>query len=269
MVLFLTIIRLGDDYMKLNIETNIVKNEKMRVFIVHGIAEHLGRYDDFTSFLNKNGYSVVRFDLRGHGKSEGKRGYVKRYEDFLDDLDGVIREHKGIRNVLLGHSMGALITHLYMLRDNPIDYSITSAGPTYFIKDASFLRFTGYRYMGFIKIKNNLSFEKLSHVRKVEELYMSDPLVLKNYHINLIGEMFIRGVRYLNKHYENNQKPILMLHGTEDKIVPEAFSKRLFDKLTQKDKTYTRYEGMWHEILNETDHMKVYQDILGWLNSRS
>ena len=253
--------------MTLNVVKNIVENEKMRVFIVHGIAEHLGRYDDFTTFLNDNGYSVIRFDLRGHGKSEGKRGYVRRFEDFLEDLDTVIHDNKGKKNVLLGHSMGALITHLYMLDNTVIDFVITSAGPTYFIKDAAFLRFTGYRYFGFLKAKNNLSFEKLSHIRQIEEDYMSDPLVLKSYYINLIGEMFIRGVKYLNKHVDQHQKPILMLHGSADKIVPEAFSKRLFDLLPQADKTYKVYQGMWHEILNEKDKISVMQDILEWLEA--
>jgi len=254
--------------MKLHIQTDLVENEKMRIFIVHGIAEHLARYDDFTAFLNKNNYSVVRFDLRGHGKSEGKRGYIKRYEDFLEDVSNVVSNYQGERNVILGHSMGALITHLYMLRKNPMALAITSAGPTYFIKEASFLRYTGYRYFGFLKSKNNLSFEKLSHVRAIEEAYMADPLVLKAYHINLIGEMFIRGVRYLNKNYKLNTKPLLMLHGTDDKIVPESFSKKLFDKYTQEDKTYIKYEGMWHEILNEKDNQKVYQDIVNWLDNR-
>jgi alpha-beta hydrolase superfamily lysophospholipase len=251
--------------MALNVVKNIVENEKMRVFIVHGIAEHLGRYDLFTAFLNEHGYSVIRFDLRGHGKSEGKRGYVRRFEDYLADLDLVIMYNKGKRNCLLGHSMGALITHLYMLNNKVIDCAITSAGPTYFIKDAAFLRFTGYRYFGFLKVKNNLSFEKLSHIRKIEEDYMSDPLVLKSYYINLIGEMFIRGVRYLNKHVDQHQKPILMLHGSDDKIVPEAYSKRLFELLPQQDKTYKVYHGMWHEILNETDSESVMNDIVDWL----
>lgn len=253
--------------MNINVKKDIVKNEKMRVFIVHGIAEHLERYNDFTAFLNKHDYSVIRFDLRGHGKSDGKRGYVRRFEDYLDDLDQVINDNKGKVNCLLGHSMGALITHLYMLDNKVIDFVITSAGPTYFIKDASFLRYTGYRYFGFLKVKNNLSYEKLSHVKQIEDDYMSDPLVLKSYYINLIGELFVRGVRYLNKNVGHHDKPILMLHGGADKIVPEAFSRRLFELLPQEDKTYKVYEGMWHEILNEKDNMIVMQDILKWLDS--
>ena len=255
--------------MKLFIQENLIKNEKMRVFIVHGIAEYAKRYDDFTHFLNENGYSVIRFDLRGHGRSEGKRGYVRRFEDFIEDLDHIIEEYKGPKkNVLFGHSMGALITHLYMLNNKIIDLVITSGGPTYYIKDAAFLRYTGYRYFGFLKIKNNLSYEKLSHDRKIEDDYMADQLVLKSYYINLIGEMFIRGVKTLNKNLDKHDKPILMLHGEKDKIVPEPFSSRLFALLKQTDKTYISYPDMWHEILNETNKDQVKSDILKWLEAR-
>lgn len=251
--------------MKLNIVTNIVPNEKKRIFIVHGIAEHLGRYDHVTHFLNEKGYSVVRFDLRGHGKSEGKRGYIRSYQDFLDDVNQVFEAHKGTKNILLGHSMGALITHLIMSRENEFEASITSAGPTWYIKDVKFVRLIGFKYYGFLKIKNNLARNMLSHIEKVEDDYMRDPLVLKSYYINLIGEMFIKGVKNLNSHLMYHNKPILMLHGGQDKIVPVEFSQRLFDLLGKNDKTLKIYPNDRHEILNEIDREDVLNDIYNWL----
>lgn len=251
--------------MKLNIVTNIVPNEKMRIFLVHGIAEHLVRYDHVAAFLNKNGYSVVRFDLRGHGKSEGKRGYIRSYRDYLEDIDQVVSLHKGKRNILFGHSMGALITHLYMLNDNPFEASITSAGPTWYIKDVAFVRYIGFKYYGFLQVKNNLARNMLSHIEKVEDDYMRDPLVLKKYYINLIGEMFVKAVKYLNRNILRHNKPILMLHGELDKIVPVDFSKRLYERLVQTDKTLKLYPNDWHETLNEIDREDVMNDILQWL----
>lgn len=251
--------------MKLNIVTNIVPNEKKRIFIVHGIAEHVGRYDHVAAFLNKHGYSVVRFDLRGHGKSDGKRGYIKSYRDFLDDVNQVFAMHKGVHNILFGHSMGALITHLCMSQENEFEASITSAGPTWYIKDVQFVRYIGFKYYSFLQIKNNLARNMLSHIEKVEDDYMRDPLVLKKYYINLVGEMFVKGVKHLNANLRYHQKPILMLHGELDKIVPVEFSKRLFDLLPQTDKTIKIYPNDWHEILNELDREEVMNDILSWL----
>lgn len=254
--------------MKLNIVTNIVPNEKKRIFIVHGIAEHLDRYDHVTHFLNQNGYSVIRFDLRGHGKSEGKRGYIKSFRDYLEDVQTVFDAHKGVHNVLLGHSMGALITHLYMAQDNGFECSITSAGPTWYINDVQFVRYIGFKYYGFLKVKNNLARNMLSHIEKVEDDYMRDPLVLKSYYINLIGEMFVKGVKHLNRNLTHHTKPILMLHGQLDKIVPVDFSKRLFNLLIQEDKALKVYPNDWHEILNELDREIVLNDIYEWLEKR-
>jgi alpha-beta hydrolase superfamily lysophospholipase len=255
--------------MKLNIVTNLVPKEKMRIFIVHGIAEHLVRYDHVVAFLNKKGYSVVRFDLRGHGKSEGKRGYIRSYRDYLEDVNQVFEAHKGKRNVLFGHSMGALITHLYMLNENGFECSITSAGPTWYIKDVQLVRHIGFKYYGFLQVKNNLARNMLSHIEKVEDDYMRDPLVLKKYYINLIGEMFIKGVKHLNTNLTHHNKPILMLHGELDKIVPVDFSKRLFDLLGQEDKTLKIYPNDWHEILNELDREDVMNDIHQWLEKHN
>jgi alpha-beta hydrolase superfamily lysophospholipase len=255
--------------MKLNIVTNLVPNEKKRIFIVHGIAEHLGRYDHVVAYLNQQGYSVVRFDLRGHGKSEGKRGYIRSYQDFLDDVDTVFNLHKGKRNILFGHSMGALITHLYMTKDNGFEASITSAGPTNYIKDVQFVRYIGFKYYSFLQVKNNLARNMLSHIEKVEDDYMRDPLVLKQYYINLIGEMFVKGVKHLNKNIIYHNKPILMLHGQLDKIVPVEFSHRLFGLLSQTDKTLKIYPNDWHEILNELDRDEVLKDIVNWLDQRA
>ena len=64
-------------------ETHFIENEKARIFIVHGIAEHSKRYTHVVKFLNDSGYSVVTFDLRGHGESDGKRGYINKYETFF------------------------------------------------------------------------------------------------------------------------------------------------------------------------------------------
>lgn len=252
--------------MKLNIVTNIVPNEKMRIFIVHGIAEHVGRYDHVAKFLIDKGYSVVRFDLRGHGKSEGKRGYIRTYRDYLDDVTTVFNAHKGSRNILFGHSMGALITHLYMTQDNGFDASITSAGPTYYIKDVQFVRYIGFKYYGFLQVKNNLARNMLSHIEKVEDDYMRDPLVLKKYYINLIGEMFVKGVKHLNKNLIYHNKPILMFHGALDKIIPVEFSNRLFELLSQPDKTLKIYPNDWHETLNELDREDVLNDVVAWLD---
>lgn len=250
-------------------ETHFVENERARIFIVHGIAEHSKRYDHVVGFLNANGYSVITFDLRGHGKSEGKRGYINKYEVFLDDIHELFHKYHSnhVKNILLGHSMGGLITHLYMITYDDFDACIVSGAPTDFIKDVSLLRFIGFRYFGFIYKKNELSYGKLSHIKDIETNYMNDPLVLKSFSIRLVGEMFVRGVRHLKAKHHLNRKPILILHGKLDKIVPAKFSEAMFHKLPQKKKLLKIYENDFHEILNEVNQNEVLTDIKTWIDS--
>lgn len=253
----------------LYIKTDIVPDEVKRVFIIHGICEHSGRYDYFVKRLNEAQISVIRYDLRGHGKSDGKPGYIKSFHDHINDLQQVVNKHinKDVKNVLFGHSMGALIGHLYMVSNPKVDYYIASGGPTDYLKAVRVARMIGYKWIGWLKLKNQFE-GKLSRDKTIEDLYQRDSLNLKKYYIRLAGEMFISGVKYLNKNLYKNDLPILILHGGDDQIVPPEMSKRIYEHLQTTDKTLKLYEGAYHEILNETNKDEVIEDILGWLNER-
>ena len=253
----------------LYIKKDIVPNEIKRIFIVHGICEHSGRYDFVTKQFNDSGISVIRYDLRGHGKSEGKRGDIHSFKDHIEDLTNVINAHlnEEVKNVLFGHSMGALIGHMYMVTNPKVDYFIASGGPTDYLKEVKIARIIGYKWFGFLKVKNNFK-GKLSHDTSVEDAYIADSLNLKKYKIRLAGEMFIKGVSYVNKYIYKNEYPILLLHGKEDKIVPYQMSKRILELIPSDDKRLIIYEEMYHEILNEVNKDAVMNDILGWLDER-
>lgn len=251
------------------IKTDIVPNEVKRVFIVHGICEHSGRYDYFTKRLNEASISVIRYDLRGHGQSEGKRGYIKSFHDHINDLKEVVNKHLNtdVKNVLFAHSMGALIGHLYMVSNPKVDYYIACGGPTDFLPQVKIARIIGYKWMGFIKLKNKFE-GKLSRDKKVEDLYQRDSLNLKQYYLRLAGEMFVSGVSYLNKNLYKNDLPIFLIHGEQDAIVPCQMSQRIYDHLQTTDKTLKLYEGAYHELLNELNKDEIIDDILGWLSER-
>lgn len=256
--------------MNLYIKENIVKNEEKRVFIVHGINEHSGRYEHFINFLNNNKISVITYDLRGHGKSGGKKAYIKYYQEHVNDLKYVINNYSNpsVKQFLIAHSMGGLIGHLYMLNNPKVDGYIASGAPTNFLPAVKPFKLIGYRWLGFIKIKNKFGQNTLSHDKKVEELYKKDPLNGKYFHVRLAGEMFLRGVKHLNKNITKNNKPILILHGSEDKIVPKEFSERIYRLIPHDEKELILYEGFYHEILNEINKQQVYDDILRWLNEQ-
>ena len=248
-----------------------VEEPKATIIITHGIAEHSGRYDEITGILNEQQYDVVRYDLRGHGQSQGKRGALKSYHQFIDDLHVLVlaeKQRSPKKIYLIGHSMGGLIVNLYAVKYHDVDGIISSAAPTYFIPDVLPFRFIGYRWLGFLAKKTNFADDQLSRIKSVEQAYIEDPLNLKKFYFSLAGNMFVGGVRYFNKHIKKYQIPVLILHGSTDKIVPVAFSKRLYDIVPHSDKKLIIYEDSYHEIFNDLDRAKVFNDILDWLKER-
>lgn len=253
----------------LHVKRDEVENAIGVVIITHGIAEHSGRYDEITKIFNQEGYSVVRYDLRGHGQSQGKRGALKSYQQFIDDLHVLVLDEKkrdAKKIYLLGHSMGGLIVNLYAVsHPKAVQGIISSAAPSYFIKDVLPFRFIGYKWLGFMNKKNDLSDDSLSRIKEVETAYNEDPLNLKVFKFSLAGNMFVGGVRYLNKNISKYETPVLILHGGADKIVPPQFSERLYNLIPNTDKKIKIYPGSYHEIFNDIDRAVVFLDVVEWL----
>ncbi len=254
----------------LYVKRNDVTDSKASIIITHGIAEHSGRYDEITTKLNEEGFSVVRYDLRGHGQSQGKRGKLKHHQLMIEDLHAlVLEEKKSAKKIfLIGHSMGGLIVNMYAVKYHDVDGIISSAAPSYFIKDVLPFRFIGYRWLGFLAKKTDFADDQLSRIKSVEDAYVADPLVLKKFYFSLAGNMFVGGVRFLNKNMKNYQTPVLILHGSHDKIVPYTFSERLFNLIPIEDKEIIIYKDNYHEIFNDLEKERVYQDVIMWLSKR-
>src|SRR5574344_306324 len=100
----------------LHFTEDIISKPLANILIIHGIAEHSGRYDHVVKALNKAKFNVFRFDLRGHGRSGGKRGYVKNLDTLLSDVYYLVEYIKGKyrgKIFLLGHSLGGGIANIY------------------------------------------------------------------------------------------------------------------------------------------------------------
>lgn len=255
----------------LHVKKDNVENAKATIIITHGIAEHSGRYQEITDVLNKEGFNVVRYDVRGHGQSQGRRGALKSYHQMIDDLHELVIEEKknsDLKIFLIGHSMGGLIVNMYGVKYHDIDGIISSAAPSYFIKDVLPFRIIGYKWLGFLAKKTNFADDQLSRIKAVEEAYINDPLNLKKFYFSLAGNMFVSGVRYLNKNIKYQQTPILILHGGNDKIVPMEFSQRLMEMIPHNQKELIIYKDNYHEIFNDLDKETVFKDVVRWLKER-
>lgn len=256
----------------LHVERDEVEDSKATVIITHGIAEHSGRYQEMTKKLNKAGYTVVKYDIRGHGKSQGKRGKLKSYHQTIDDLHQIVlteKKQKPKNIYLLGHSMGGLIVHMYVVKYNDIDGVIASAAPTYFISDVLPFRIIGYRWLGFIPRKTNFADGKLSRIKEVEQAYIDDPLNLKTFYFSLAGSMFIGGVRYLGHNVKKYKVPVLLIHGDADKSVPVEFSKKFLKAISSTDKELITFDGAYHEVFNDLCKKEAYTSLIKWLDHRT
>ena len=242
------------------------------VIIVHGIAEHSGRYEDMMQFFYDNDISSFAFDLRGHGQSAGERGKLKDFKLILEDVHHIVHHVKKAypkdQVFMLGHSLGGLITHMYAVTHQDVVGIITSGAPTNFIKDVLPIRLIGPKLLGWYHVKTNFADEKLSRIPSVEKDYIHDPLNLKKMYGSLIGQMMVLGVRYLKKNINKHHVPSLILHGEEDKIVPKSMSESMFENIPSKDKLLMIYPSAYHEIFNDLDKEKCLNDVVTWILDR-
>ena len=262
----------GKDNVTIYAKKDIVENPKANVVIVHGICEHLDRYDYLVSKLNKEGYNVYRYDARGHGRSEGKKGDLNKYQDYLDDLntyiDIVRQEYPNLKIVLLGHSMGGLVSTSYAsVYKDKIDYLVLSGAANITPKQARALKILPMFLIKNINYKNNLG-DGVCSDKAVVEKYNSDPLVLKEATMGLMKNVFITGCKLVKDNISNICVPTLVMHGKEDGIVDSSTATWTYENLTVEDKELKIYAGLFHEIFNELEKDVVIDDVLHWLNER-
>lgn len=248
-----------------------IENPKATIIIVHGIAEHSGRYEHVAKFLNDNQYDVITYDQLGHGKSSGKRGKIKSFHEHIDSLHKVVlheKQRKQNKIFLLGHSMGGAVVNIYQVKYGQIDGIVSVAAATHTPNDMKIFKYIGFKYLSFISVSSDIFKNNLAKDPNVYLESTKDPLRLKRLYLSLLGEMFIKGVKYLHKNIDKYNAPVLFLHGKDDKIVSPEFSELMFNKIYSKDKEITLYDNGYHELLNDYNKNLVMQDIIKWLDVR-
>jgi alpha-beta hydrolase superfamily lysophospholipase len=244
--------------------------------IVHGLGEHGGRYRQLAEWFTPQGATVYAMDQRGHGRSGGQRGHAPSLSALLEDIDRVVQRaiaESGGPLVLIGHSFGGLLAIAYAL-DRParLERAVFSA-PALVPK----VRVPAWKQAlaGVLpKIAPKTSFANeidprvLSNDPAVAPAYTADPLVHKQITAGLYASTIARGESFIARAPEL-RVPFLLLHGRDDQIVDPVGSQRFFAAATAPGRAFCLYPGLYHEIFNEVERAKVFQDVESWLTQRT
>ena len=240
-----------------------IPEPKGSVAIVHGLAEHSGRYEHVAAALNQAGYQVHAVDLRGHGGSEGWPGMVSGVGDWHEDaaflLDRARERADGLPVFLLGHSMGSLVAASYVVNAaDPPDGLILSA----------YAGLAGQALLEAMSDPDSPSIpaDAICRDPEVVKAYVSDELVFYDRVPVECNAAALEAAIAANQSAAAISLPTLMLHGTGDLVCDIEGAREFHEALGSPDKELLVYEGLYHEVMNEPEKDRVLADIVAWLD---
>ena len=244
--------------------------------LAHGYAEHARRYDHVAQRLGEAGIVVYALDHRGHGRSGGKRVWLKRMSDYTDDFATLVRiastDHPGLTRIVVGHSMGGGVVFAYAA-EHAGDYDlVVLSGPAVAahldVKPPlkAVAKVLGAAVPG-AKVQN-LPFDAISRDPDVVARYQQDPLVYHGKFPAGIAKALIEVGEQEPQIARRLSAPTLVVHGELDKLINPEGSRLLAGNAASDDLTLTIYPGLFHEVFNEPEKDSVLDDVVGWIEAR-
>ena len=281
------------------------KDIKGSVVVLHGMAEHHGRYNEFADFLNSNGYDVFLYDHRGHGKDKkyeelghfaNDGGYRLVISDAISVLKYITNNNRGNSLILFGHSMGSLIARCVLAEFDAVDAAII-AGTTqqpwlrthfgcFLASCTKVLKSPDYRspflanqttgYKDFARISNRTKFDWLTRDNTIVGQYINDPysgyVCTSSFYYDLIKLTQLASSSKLIKKVRRDL-PILVISGTDDPVGDYGQGVAKYYALLQKygfiNSNCVMYEECRHELLNELNKDEIQSDIVKWIDEVS
>jgi len=240
--------------------------------IVHGFGEHSGRYGNVVDWFAPKGYAVYGFDLRGHGRSPGPRGYVNEWAEFREDVKAFltfVREQEPDRPLfLLGHSMGGLIVLEYALHHPEGLTGVIASGPLLAQASISPALITISKLLSSIAprftLDTKLDAATVSRDPAVIEAYVNDPLVHSLGTPRLSTEL-AQAIEWTQARAAEMRVPCLIVHGSDDQLVPPEGSRIFYENVALDDKERQVYEGYYHEVFNDLGKEQVLAAVETWV----
>jgi len=251
-----------------------VPEESVRAVIalVHGVAEHSGRYEHVGKRLADSGFAVYALDHIGHGRSAGGRANIDSVDGAADNvatlLDLATARHPEVPRFVIGHSMGSLIT-LYLATRAPLDVAgvVVSAPPLDISAGTALQRLLApvlSRWtpnLGVLQLDSAM----ISRDPEVVRAYDADPLVFRGRLPARTGAEILRATETVRGRLDRLTAPTLVLHGTADALAAPSSADAIEQRAGAKDLTVIRYPGLYHEVFNEPEQDRVLTDLTEWL----
>ena len=242
------------------------------LLVVHGAGEHSNRYKALARHFTARGYVVAGLDHPGHGRSGGVYGHVDRFGDLVDTVEifqqQVKKNFSGLPQILLGHSMGGLISALFLLQHQSEFVACVLSGPAIKTEiEPGYLQLLLIRCLSVAAPRVGvlqLDAAGVSRDPAVVADYVSDPLVNHNkMTARMVAELFA-AMRQIQNEAPKISVPLLLLHGGKDVMTAPEGSRFLFENISSEDKSLKIYPELFHEIFNEPEREAVFADVLDW-----
>ena len=248
---------------------------KAVLLIVHGVAEHSGRYLNVVNHFVPLGYAVYGIDHLGHGKSEGIRVYVEHFDDYTNTLKIYFDRIRGWQSdrpiFLVGHSMGGLISAVYLLDHQAELAGAVLSGPAVKVPSNISPAFLLLGKMLSALVPRfgllGLNVKGVSRDPAVVQAYISDPLVHTGKTTARLAAEMVKAMQTVSGQAARITLPIIILQGSADKVIDPAGAQMLYGAVSSSDKEIRVYDGFYHEVFNEPEHDKVLRDVEIWLEA--
>jgi acylglycerol lipase len=246
------------------------------VVLSHGLGEYARRYDHVAQCFGGAGLVTYALDHRGHGRSGGKRMLVRDISEYTADFDTLVgiatREHPGLKCIVLGHSMGGGIVFAYGVeRPDNYDMMVLSAPAVAAQELVSPLMVLAAKVLGVLVPGlpvQELDVDAISRDPAVVAAYNADPLV---YHGKVpagVGRALIEVGETMPQRAPALTAPLLVVHGSDDRLIPVDGSRRLVECVGSADGELKVYPGLYHEVFNEPERDQVLGDVVSWILKR-
>jgi alpha-beta hydrolase superfamily lysophospholipase len=244
------------------------------VVIVPGFNSHSGYYSWVAERFVDRSLAVYAVDLRGRGQSDGERFYVQSFADYVSDVDGLVRLARSnspqLPFYILGHSAGGVVSCLYTLEHQAELAGLICESFAFQIPapDFALAVFKGLAHLAphahVLRLKN----EDFSRDPAVVQAMNTDPLIAHEIQPTQTLAEMVRADERLTDGMPRFTLPLLIVHGTHDKVTKPSGSELFHTSAGSVDKTLKLYEGAYHDLLNDIDKERVVEDITKWVESR-